>query len=199
MPLARPAFPRLAAAAVAAIVALAADPIRPAHAETIASGPMLLLGYSPDRNVAKAPSDLALLSFGWRWRRDGADFLDDFLAKGRIDFSWSVEALVGGVFGDAEAFEGSVVPYFRLAPLGWESVVPYFEAGIGPMFTSLRNYGLGSQIQFSDNVGFGVAFGGKDGAPRWSIGYRFRHVSHAGLFDDQNDGLNAHFLTFSME
>lgn len=169
------------------------------RAASIASGPVLLLGYSPDQTVTHADSNLALLSFGWRWRFDGADFLDDFLAKGHIDFSWSTEALVGGVFGDAEAFEASLVPYARFAPLGWEGVVPYFEAGIGLAVTTLHNYGLGSQVQLSDNVGVGVSFGGGDGKPRWSVGYRFRHLSHAGILDDQNDGLNAHFLTFSME
>lgn len=171
----------------------------PAAAETIASGPLLLVGYSSDEDVNHSSSNLALLSFGWRWRYDGADAIDDFLAKGHIDFSWSVEALAGGVFGDAEAFEGSVVPFLRLAPLGWEGVVPYFEGGVGLAVTTLHNYGLGSQVEFSDNVGVGVSFGGGDGRPRWSIGYRFRHLSHAGLFDDQNDGFNAHFLTFSIE
>ena len=185
--------------ALLALALLSVLPPATARAATIASGPLLLLGYSSDEGVTHSSSNLALLSFGWRWRFDGADAIDDFLAKGHIDFSWAVEALAGGVFGDAEAFEGSVVPFLRLAPLSWEGVVPYFEGGIGMAVTTLHNYGLGSQVQFSDNVGVGVSFGGKDGAPRWSIGYRFRHLSHAGLFDDQNDGFNAHFLTFSIE
>lgn len=198
MPLSQPSLRRLRARALAAALALFV-PAATAGAENLASGPVLLLGYSPDKTVTHAASDLALMSFGWRWRRDGADLLDDLFAKAGTDFSWSVEALVGGVFGDAEAFEGSLVPYVRFAPAGWDRVTPYFEGGIGLAYTTLSNYGLGSELEFSDNVGVGVAFGGGDGRPRWSIGYRFRHLSHAGIFDDQNDGLNAHFLTFSME
>lgn len=155
-----------------------------------------MAGWSGDANVADEPQDLALVSLGWRWRFDGADCLDEFAAKAHVDFSWAVEPLVGGVFGDAEAFELSLVPYVRLAPLGWENVVPYFEGGIGLAYTTLHNYGLGSEVEFSDNAGLGVTFGS---GRRWSIGYRFRHLSHAGLFDDQNDGLNAHLLVLSVE
>lgn len=198
MPLLQPSLRRLTASFLLSGLALLAASTT-ARAGSIASGPLLLAGYSPDETVTHSSSNLALLSFGWRWRFDGADFLDEALAKAKIDFSWSTEALVGGVFGDAEAFEGSLVPYVRFAPLGWDGVVPYFEGGIGLACTTLSNYGLGSVVQFSDNVGIGLSFGGGEGRPRWSIAYRFRHLSHAGLFDDQNDGLNAHFLVFSME
>lgn len=169
-----------------------------APAETVGSGPTLLGGYSPDDDASDTPQDLGLIELGWRWRWDGADCIDEFLAKGKIDFSWAVEPVVGVVFGDAEAFEASVVPYAHFRPLGWEGVVPWLELGIGVAYTGLRNYGLGSRVQFSDNVGVGVTFGSNEGL-RWSIGYRFRHMSHAGLFSEHNDGLNTHFLTFSVE
>lgn len=173
----------------------AAEPVR---AETIGSGPVLLTGYSPDDDASNTSQDLGIILAGWRWTWDGADCIDNFLAKGNMEFSWAVEPLMGVVFGDAEAFEASVVPFARFAPLGWEGFVPWFEGGIGLAYTGLRNYGLGSRVQFSDNVGVGFTFGDPAGR-RWSIGYRFRHLSHAGLFSDHNDGLNAHFLTFTME
>jgi hypothetical protein len=184
----------LSVAPAAPIVLVALS--EPAAAGPIGSGPTATIGYSGDENGAGNPRDLVLASVGWRWRFDGADCIDNFLAKGHIDFSWAVEPLVGGVFGDSDAFEASLVPYFRLAPLGWERVVPYFEGGIGLAYTTLHNYGLGSPVEFSDNAGIGLTFGT---GHRWSIGYRFRHLSHAGLFDDRNDGLNAHFLTLSVE
>ena len=180
--------------AVAALLAA----VETAPAETIGSGPVLLAGYSPDSDASGAAQDLGFVSLGWRWRWDGADAIDDVLAKGKIDFSWAVEPLAGVVFGDAEAFEASVVPYVHLRPLGWEGVVPWFEGGIGLAYTGLRNYGLGSRIEFSDNAGVGITFGSGEGL-RWSIGYRYRHLSHAGIFGHHNDGLNAHFLTFTVE
>jgi len=167
----------------------------PARADLLGHGPALMAGYSPDEDASGTAQDLALVSIGWRWRWDGADAIDAFLEKAHIDFSWAVEPMIGGVFGDAEAFETSVVPYVQLRPLGLEGIVPYFEAGIGLAYTSLRNYALGSRIELSDNVGLGVAF--EDGSGRqWSAGYRFRHLSHAGMFGEHNEGLNAHFLTF---
>jgi len=180
-----------------AIVA-AADlvPATSATADLLGHGPVFLLGYSPDEDASGAPQDLALIEAGWRWRFDGHQTVDDFFAKGHIDFSWAVEPAAGLVCGDAEAFEASVVPYVHFRPLGWESVVPWLEGGIGIAYTGLRNYGLGSRVTFSDNVGVGVSFG--DGL-RWSVGYRFRHLSHAGIFGSPNDGLNAHFLTLSVD
>lgn len=169
-----------------------------ATAETIASGPVLLIGYSPDEDAAGVGRDLVLASVGWRWSFDGADAIDDFLAKGRIDFSWAVEPLLGGVFGDSDAFEASLVPYARFAPLGMDGVVPWLDLGIGVAYTTLRGYALGSRVEFSDNVGVGVTIGSGEGL-HWSIGYRFRHLSHLGIFGDDNEGLNAHFLTFSVE
>lgn len=173
----------------------------PAAAEGVSNGPVVVLGWSPDEDASGTPQDLAIPLVGWRWRRDGADFLDDFLAKARIDFSWAIEPLLGGNFGDAEAFEASVVPYVHLRPLGWEGVVPYFEGGIGIAYTGLRNYALGSRVEFSDNVGIGVSFpfGLVGEGRRLAVGYRYRHLSHAGIFGSPNEGLNAHFLTFTLE
>jgi len=168
----------------------------PAEAESIGNGPVLGIGYSGDEDAAERSGNIAIVHLGWRWSFDGADCIDNLLARAHTDFSWAVEPVIGGVFGDSEAFETSVVPFLRLAPLGWENLVPYFEGGVGIAFTSLRNYGLGSILQFSDNVGLGLTFGQQR---RWSVGYRFRHLSHAKLFGDRNEGLNAHFLTISFQ
>jgi hypothetical protein len=183
------------AAAAASLFALVVA--SPAAAGPIGHGPVLLAGYSGDEDVSANPGDLGLVLVGWRWRWDGADCIDNFMGRGGIDFSWSVEPVAGGVFGDRDAFEASLVPLFRLAPLDW-NIAPYFEAGIGIAYTTLRNYGLGSRVLFSDNAGIGVTFGSGEGR-HWSIGYRYRHLSHAGIFDDQNEGLNAHFLVVAFE
>lgn len=187
-----------AALALLALLAVPAAGASPARAELLGHGPALSLGWSGDTDASGASQDLAIVLAGWRWRFDGADCLDDFFAKGSIDFSWTVEPLLGGLFGDAEAFEASVVPYARFAPLGWEGVVPFLEGGIGIAYIGLRNYGLGSSVELSDNIGVGVAFG-DGGGLRWSLAYRFRHLSHAGILSEHNDGLNAHFLALNVE
>lgn len=171
-------------------------PASAARADLLGHGPAIQLGYSPDEDAHGTQQDLGLITAGWRWRWDGYDCIDDLFAKAKIDVSWAVEPMVGAVFGDADAFEASVVPLIHLRPLGWDGVVPYFEGGVGLAYTSLRNYALGSRVEFSDNVGLGIVFGSE---MRWSVGYRFRHLSHAGIFGEHNEGLNAHFLTLSVE
>lgn len=190
-------FLRFAAIASLALAgALHAAPA--AWAEPIGNGPVLNLGYSGDQDASSNKQSLAVVSVGWRWRWDGPDMIDNLMEKAKIDFSFAVEPLVGVLLGDAQAFEASLVPYIRLQPLGWEGVVPYFEGGVGIAYIGLRNYGLGSSAEFSDNVGFGVTIP-TEGGRRWSIGYRFRHMSHAGLLSEHNDGLNVHFLTLTVE
>lgn len=169
-----------------------------AAADPIASGPTIVVGYSGDENRRGQSSTLAIVGAGWKWRWDGYDAIDDAFAKASVDISWAVEPLVTVVTGDTEAFELSAVPLFQLRPLGWEGVIPFFEAGIGIAYTDLDGYGLGSHVQFSDNVAIGFAFG-SEYATQWTIGYRYRHLSHAGIFGDTNEGLNAHFLAVTIE
>ncbi|MBI5503630.1 MAG: acyloxyacyl hydrolase [Deltaproteobacteria bacterium] len=169
-----------------------------AEAQNIGSGPLLVGGYTGDQDASGNDDALAFGGLGWRWRRDGADFLDNFLEKGHVDFSWTIEPMVAAIVGNEDTFEASVVPFARFQPLGWENVAPYFEGGIGLIYTGLDGYGLGSHVQFSDNAGIGLAFGGED-AVHWTIGYRFRHISNANIWGDGNDGLNAHFMVFAIE
>ena len=76
--------------------------------------------------------------------------------------------------------------------------VPYVELGEGILWTTLRYLSLGGKWQFASHVGVGThLFWQPDLAV--SLGYRFRHISNAGLTgnDDENDlnhGLNQHFL-----
>jgi hypothetical protein len=186
----------VALALFVSLAQLAAAPAAPAA--TVGNGPVIVAGYSGDEDASGQAQDLLLYSFGWRWRWDGADVIDDFFAKIHTDFCWAVEPLVGAVVADAKAFEASVVPYVHLSPLGQDGFVPWFEGGVGLAYTGLHNYGLGSRVEFSDNAGIGITLGSGQ-SRRWSIGYRFRHLSHLGLFGDRNEGLNAHFLTLTVE
>ena len=104
------------------------------------------------------------------------------------------------ITGDADTGEFQVVPFLRFVPIALldARVVPYFEGGIGLLYTDLRGFNLGSEFQFSDNVGGGIVIPVGDGDRHLDVGYRFRHISHAGLWAESNSGLNTHFLLFTV-
>ena len=76
--------------------------------------------------------------------------------------------------------------------------VPYVEAGEGVLWTTLRYLSLGGKFQFASHLGVGAHVFVK---PELAIsaGYRFRHISNAGLNgsggeNELNHGLNQHFF-----
>ena len=79
---------------------------------------------------------------------------------------------------------------------GW--FAPYVEAGEGGLWTTLRYLSLGGKFQFASHIGVGAhLFWQPELAV--SLGYRFRHISNAGLNgsgdeNDLNQGLNQHFF-----
>ena len=87
-----------------------------------------------------------------------------------------------------------LTPVFRFQQNNPSGVSPYLEAGIGFHLLSAtsvsteRNFG--SSFQFSDHLGAGLRFGDKG---RYDIGYRYQHLSNAGI-KDPNQGINFHQL-----
>jgi hypothetical protein len=72
------------------------------------------------------------------------------------------------------------------------AIVPFVEVGEGALWTTVRYLSLGGKFQFASHGGFGMhAFLASDVAI--TLGYRFRHISNAGL-DEPNHGLNTHFF-----
>jgi Lipid A 3-O-deacylase (PagL) len=75
---------------------------------------------------------------------------------------------------------------------------PYVEAGEGGLWTTLRHLSLGGKFQFASHLGVGAhVFWQPELAV--SFGYRFRHISNAGLNgsggeNELNHGLNQHFF-----
>jgi hypothetical protein len=151
-------------------------------------GPVWALGFAE-----KNSQDMALISLGWRWRFDAGPKVNGWFDKIGTDFTWLVEPMAAAIVGDENSGEFQVVPqlHFEPASLQGRAAVPYLEGGIGLMYTGLDGLGLGSNILFSDNVGVGLRFPGT----AWSVGYRYRHISHAGLWADSNSGMNTHYLT----
>ena len=90
-----------------------------------------------------------------------------------------------------ELFEFSVTPVFRLQPNGLAGL--YAEAGVGAHLLSHSSIGdkrMSTAFQFGTHVGFGYRFGAKSA---YEVGYRFQHVSNAGI-KTPNPGINFHQL-----
>ena len=68
------------------------------------------------------------------------------------------------------------------------------EGGVSPTFLSQYEFGsrdFGTDIQFTSHIGLNWDF-----APHWRLGYRFQHMSNAGLAS-KNPGLNMHLFGVS--
>jgi hypothetical protein len=90
-------------------------------------------------------------------------------------------------------WEVGLTPVFRLQPKAGQ-VRPYLEAGIGGHVLSDTRIGrreLSTAWQFGSHVGAGIRCG------RFDIGYRFQHLSNAGI-KKPNDGMDFHVLSASL-
>jgi len=171
---------------------------RPAAAQLLSNGPVVVLGFTN-----KLDQKLVHSNVGWRWELGGGETLTGWAQRASTKLSFVIEPSVGGIFGDESSFETQVVPMLRLEPLGMQDNewLPYFEGGIGVIYTAIEDLRLGSNFLFSDNLGIGVSWRLSEN-PRWSrvnLGYRYRHISHAGIFGEPNSGMNTHALTVSFD
>ncbi len=71
-------------------------------------------------------------------------------------------------------------------------VRPFIEAGAGVRLlthpTISDNFSMSTAFQFADVVGVGAQFGERQ---QYQVGYRFQHVSNAGI-KEPNPGVNFH-------
>lgn len=68
-------------------------------------------------------------------------------------------------------------------------LTPYVEGGLGVLYTDLRGYHLGGHFSFTENLGLGASYSLSDNLAL-HMGWRFRHISNAGLYSD-NAGLES--------
>jgi len=73
-----------------------------------------------------------------------------------------------------------------------ERIAPYIEGGIGVVYTTQHTHEQGTQFNFLPQVGGGLQFFLNKNLALMG-GYRYRHLSNAGISDD-NSGINHHFL-----
>jgi hypothetical protein len=110
----------------------------------------------------------------------------DFNLRTRIDFT------AGWLGRNADdAATSSVGPTFVLSCRGMPVSL---EAGSSSTLISRHEFGdkdLGALHQFTTHIGLDWDF-----APRWRLGYRFQHLSNAGVAKP-NPGLSFHAFAFS--
>jgi lipid A 3-O-deacylase len=114
-------------------------------------------------------------SLGSRWRLES-----------RIDAS---AGWLGDPGGDAAI--GTVGPSLVLRLEGFPVTL---EGGVSPTLLSRQEFAtknLGSYFQFTSHAGLNWDF-----APHWRLGYRFQHMSNAGI-GSPNPGLNLHMIGVS--
>lgn len=71
-------------------------------------------------------------------------------------------------------------------------IAPYIEGGVGMVYTTQHTHEQGTQFNFLPQVGAGLqCFLNENLA--LTGGYRYRHMSNAGISDD-NSGINHHFF-----
>lgn len=93
--------------------------------------------------------------------------------------------------GDEDAVTGSFGPCIRLT---YNTLPIAIVGGSSPTFIGRNRFGarnMGSAFQFTSHIGVAWAV-----APRFELGYRFQHMSNAGI-DDDNPGLNSHMVTLA--
>ena len=121
----------------------------------------------------------ATFSLPWRWVSES---------------QWTVGSYIGVNAGvvtcDGEGFVGSIGPglYLMTPRKRW-----VFSAGVYPTYLSEATFGdedFGDSFQFTSVVGLNYNF-----LQSMTIGYRFQHMSNAGI-SDENPGLNMHLIEF---
>ena len=101
--------------------------------------------------------------------------------------------LSAGWLGDREknAAMGTVGPSLKVMR---EGLPLSLEGGVSPTYLSTHVFGskdFGTRLQFTSHVGLNW-----DIAEHWRLGYRFEHMSNAGLAS-RNPGLNIHVFGLS--
>jgi len=109
--------------------------------------------------------------------------------EGTLEFA--LEPFVNPV-SDPSGFEAGLDLFLRYSYPVFNHVSLYAEAGAGPMYFAVDTIEQGDKgFNFLDQFGGGLKYYfAKDKA--FNLGYRWRHVSNAGLGNDPNTGINAH-------
>jgi len=150
---------------------------------------------------------------GYSWKIDNEDFyaaptnvhigyeLNNFLGlenhSGRLELA--AEIFVHHVNGSEEGKLMGITPIIRYSyPLYDNYLYTYVEGGAGPGYLSIDTKEQGEAgFNFIDQIGGGIqcyftpSFG-------FIFGYRYIHISHAGIRDGRNRGIDMHSIIFGV-
>lgn len=120
----------------------------------------------------------------WTWWEIGGWHFA-FVAEGHLSY-WRY---TGDRAINSSIWEVGATPIIRfIKSAGY--VRPFAELGAGVRFLShptiSQNYSMSTSFQFADMVGVGAQFGNHQ---QYQAGFRFQHVSNAGI-KDPNPGIN---------
>jgi hypothetical protein len=121
-------------------------------------------------------------------------FLDYNLWRWNLSTNWHLQSRIAASSGwlgghREDAFIGSIGPSLEISRAGIPLAI---EAGSSPTYISRYRFGpinLGTSAQFTTHVGLYW-----DVTSRWRVGYRFQHMSNAGI-REPNPGFNLHILS----
>jgi hypothetical protein len=119
----------------------------------------------------------------WHWEWESG-----FHVESRLDFS------AGWLHGEGQ--EAAVATLGPTAVLGWKELPLTLDIGSSPTLLSRHHFGnrdFGGLFQFTTHIGLNWEL-----LPHFQIGYRYQHMSNAGLFTP-NPGLNLHMLGLSYQ
>jgi opacity protein-like surface antigen len=128
-----------------------------------------------------------------RW---GIFFLKPGKQLGPFGASFVVEGIMSIAGAEETGFELGFTPMLKLSCLVFPGVLAYVEGGAGMISESINSPAIAHAFNFTPQVG-----GGFDIAltrqMAFSVAYRFRHSSNAGLYNE-NPAFNVNFFQAGM-
>lgn len=149
-------------------------------------------GFSESDQSAERYGGAVRWNVGPKWATTG-----DWTLSSYVELSvayWDGEA---GRTGEDDLVDFGLTPVVRYQRDPNQRFAPYAELGLGAHVHT--EDGIGDKnfdipFSFGSHIGVGARFGN---GGRYELGYRFQHLSNAGLGDD-NPGINFHTIHLGM-
>lgn len=141
----------------------------------------------------KEKKDIEAIPLGLRFGFDLKPFTKKFgiEPKGMLELIY--EPFVSHIIAPKTNAEMGLALLFRYSYPLTSKLYPYIEAGSGLYYMTLHTREQSTQFNFIDQGGGGISYFLKDNLAL-DFGYRFRHISNAGI-KDPNSGMNANVYT----